>query len=387
MQFLIFLFAITAVFCQDIHKDFQKSNDLFASSLYKEILKNNKYNGKNLLISPLSAETVLALAQSGCRDETAQEIRSVLHLPNDQTKIQNLYKTVLPTLDIHSANKIYVKEKFPVLPDFKKIASEVFHADCKNIDFSKKDEAAGIINQWVEEQTNNKIRDLISPDILNDRTRLVLVNAVHFKGHWSIPFPPTATFEENFYTGKAEVRKIETMHNQIGRKYLYFECPHLNAKFLELPFENNASMTFILPNNKNGLASLEKQIDRVLISHNLTRELVEVSLPKFAIESTFEFKDILKNLGVSKAFDETEADLSGIAGNKGDLIIDSVNQKTFVKVEEGGVEAAAATSGIIPIPPSPIVEPSKHFKADHPFLFYIKINGVIGFVGRFLTPN
>ncbi|XP_974288.1 alaserpin [Tribolium castaneum] len=384
-RLIIFLFATNAISCNNIHKDFQKSNDLFAASLYKEIVKDPKYAGKNVLISPLSAETVLALAQSGCGDETSQEIRTVLHLPNDQNQIENLYKTVLPTLGVQSANKIYVKEKFTIRSEFTKIAKEVFGSDCENVNFSK-EEAAGIMNQWVEQQTGKKIRDLISPGVLNNRTRLVLVNALHFKGEFSVPFPPGFTYKENFYAGNSQIQ-VETMHNPSGAKYLYFECHHLNAKFLELPFQNEASITFILPNEKNGLAALEAQIGRVLVPHNVTRDLVEVSLPKFTIESGFELKNVLQNLGVSKAFNEAEADLSGIAGNKGDLVVDSVNQKTFVGVEEGGVEAAAAAFASIPVPPSAVVEPSKHFKADHPFLFYIKIKGVIAFLGRFLTPN
>ncbi|RZC38754.1 Serpin domain containing protein [Asbolus verrucosus] len=150
------------------------------------------------------------------------------------------------------------------------------------------------------------------------------------------------------------------------------------------------SMTIILPNEKNGVASLENQIDRVFVPHNLTAEVVNVALPKFKIETKIDFKKVLPHLGVEAAFDANKADLSGIAGKKGDLYISEVIQKTFIDVAESGVEAAAATYvasrgySAIPIEDPPV---PKEFIADHPFIFYIKAKGFIIFAGKVSAPD
>ncbi|RZB84935.1 Serpin domain containing protein [Asbolus verrucosus] len=146
-------------------------------------------------------------------------------------------------------------------------------------------------------------------------------------------------------------------------------------------------MVIILPNEKEGLAALENQIESVFRPRQLYEELIDVGIPKFKIESKICFKQILQNLGVHKAFDEKEADLSGIAGDKGDLVIDDVVQKTFVDVSEEGVEAAAATFAPVCVPLSGIIGEIPRFIADHPFIFYIKIKGVIAFAGRVTDPE
>ncbi|RZC37119.1 Serpin domain containing protein, partial [Asbolus verrucosus] len=210
---------------------------------------------------PLSAETALAFAQSGCKNGTAQEIRSALHLPDDKDKIEVGIKSFLPRLKggenytLQSANKMYVKENFEIKKEFKTAAIQIYQADLENINFEKRDDAALTMNKWVEEQTSNKIQNLIKPSDLRIETR----------------------------------------------------------------------------------------IESVLSPRQFYGTYVNISLPKFKIESNLSFKNILQNLGVHKAFSEEEADLSGIAGCKGDLLIDDVVQKTFIDLNEDGVEAAAAT--------------------------------------------
>jgi serpin B len=144
----------------------------------------------------------------------------------------------------------------------------------------------------------------------------------------------------------------------------------------------------VLPKERDGLAALESQIENVFAPmHTLKTEYLNVILPKFKIETSINFKNILKNLGVQKIFDAKEADLSGVAGEKGDLIVSEVAQKTFIDVSEEGVEAAAATFVIIPVAPSAKLETSKNFIADHPFIFYIKVKGTIIFAGRVTDPK
>lgn len=253
------------------------------------------------MVSPYSAEAVLALAQSGAKDETAQEIKTALHLPS-QEKIEAAIKSLQPTLRqndrylLQTANKIYVKNNFTVNEDFKKLASDVFDANLENIDFEKKAEAANTMNQWVEEHTNNKIKNLIDQDQLNTRTRLVLINALYFKGNWSVPFEKYLSGKQKFYKTAQESVEVATMRDSSTQNY--YESPELKAKFLELEFEGgDVSMTFVLPNEKEGLAQLENEVGKALEAPKYTKEYVKVALPKFKIESRADFKDILQKVG------------------------------------------------------------------------------------------
>lgn len=288
----------------------------------------------------------MALVHSGAKDDTAKEIRTTLKLPN---KVEETFQNLLPTLkneklyNLLSANKIYVKEGFEIRKEFKKSAVDVFQADIENIDFNKKVEAAKSINSWVEEQTHDKIRDLLNSDDLSPLTRLIIINTLYFQGNWTNDFSKYATSKKEFYKMDKKSVLVDTMHNT--EIYNYHECNDLNAKFLELPFEgNDAVMVIVLPNEQNGITNLQNEILRVFADRNYTRELISLSLPKFKIESSFNVEDVLKELGLKKAFSSEEADFSGIAGNKGSLVIDKIKQKTFIDVAEKGVEAAAATS-------------------------------------------
>ncbi|XP_044253427.1 antichymotrypsin-2-like [Tribolium madens] len=373
-------------------KEFTSGNNLFTTSIYKEIKKTSP---GNFLVSPFSAESVLALAQSGAKDETALEMRNTLHLPDSPEKIQNAIKSIHPQLKqsdlytLKTANKIYLKTGFEVRDEFKKVASDVFEAGLENIDFSKKEEAAQTMNQWVEDQTEHKIQNLISPGSLNSRTRAILINALYFKGNWTTPFKKFLTKNEDFYKNGKQVAPVPTMNLQTPNKY--YESEELKAKFLELPFEGgDVSMIFVLPNEKDGLEALENQLEKTVEFPKLTEEFVKISLPKFQIRSQFTLIEMLQELGMKKVFKGDEADLSGIAGKKGDLVIDQVVQKTFIDLNEDGVEAAAATFVAVGVPLSGVItstSPPKEFKADHPFLFYIKIKDLILFAGRVVDPT
>ncbi|RZC32705.1 Serpin domain containing protein [Asbolus verrucosus] len=280
-------------------QDFVNANNLFTASFYKETVKNNE---PNFLMSPYSAETVLTFVQSGCKGETAQEIRNSLHLPADNDKVESAVKESLAVLKgndkytLHTANKMYVKEGFQINEGFKNTATDVYQANIENIDFVLNEQAADTMNSWVESQTNNKIKNLISPDILDNNTATVLINALYFKGNWTNRFVNYTTKEEDFYKTNKDVVKVDTMHHY-REWFNYCENSVLNAKFLELPFEGeDISMIIVLPNEKEGLASLENQIEKVFAPQNFTREFLNVALPKFKVESTLELKNTLKNL-------------------------------------------------------------------------------------------
>jgi serpin B len=254
-------------------------------------------------VSPLSAETVLALLQSGCKDETAQELRTVLHLPEDKETVESAIKSLFPKLKgsdlytLHTANKMYVKKDFSIKDGFKKAAAQVYYADTDIIDFTQSVQAAKTMNSWVEKHTNDKIHDLINSNSLDQYTRAVLINALYFKANWSSPFRLASTRNINFYKTATDIVQVDAL--QRFRVYFkYYECPHLKAEFLELPFKGNeASMMIVLPKERDGLAALESQIENVFAPmHTLKTEYLNVILPKFRIETSINFKNILKNV-------------------------------------------------------------------------------------------
>lgn len=256
----------------------------------------------NFLVCPLSLEIVLAMVHSGCRGETAEEIRTALHLSNNKNEVEKSIKSLLPSLTgngfytLHTADKIYVKNKYPIRPNFKKTAREVYRVHSENIIFSKKVKAAKTMNYWVARNTKNKIHDIVFPASLTKRTRVVLLNAVYFKADWSTPFPRASTRKEYFFKSVFESILVDMMH-QNDAYFSYHESPELNTKFLELPFRGEeASMVIALPNDRTGLVSLENRMDKVLEPRDFNMEYVSVALPKFRVGTKINLKNSLKSV-------------------------------------------------------------------------------------------
>ncbi|KAK9874759.1 hypothetical protein WA026_005569 [Henosepilachna vigintioctopunctata] len=372
----------------DTLKEFRQGTVDFSSSLYREIVKHE--NG-NVIASPLSVQIGLALIQLGASGETALELAKGLHLPNSPEKIKESFKDLLTKLrgnefyTLNSANKVFVKDGYTLNPDYFKLSEEIFDAGLENIDFTDTVQASQTINKWVEGKTNDKIKNLISPDMLNALTRLVLVNAVYFKANWSMPFDVYATTKRKFFKSEEENTDVTMMHQV--ETFNFAENKELDAKFLELPYDGgDVSFTIVLPNKKVGLNYLEKQLNEVLKPQNYSYERINLFLPKFKIESSLQLVPTLKALGIKKPFDGDESDLSGILENKERLVISDVIQKAFINVTETGTEAAAATAEMIAIPLSasayyptpPVIE------VNRPFFFFLTHvrSGHILFLGR-----
>jgi serpin B len=258
-------------------------------------------NSDNILVSPFSAETIMALTQSGAVGTTGTEIRSSLFLPDSREETESVLKQILPAIHsneytLKTANKIYVENNFAIKDDFKKVATDVYQAQFQNIEFAESVAAADEINEWVEEETADKIHDLISPGDVNADTKVVLVNALYFEANWTSPFENGLTTKTSFFTTDGEPVQMDTMFQKSAR-YNFYESADLDAKFLELPFQGpDASMTIVLPNKMEGIAVLEKQMDAVLTTPDYAQEYVQVSIPKFKIESTTDFKMILEKV-------------------------------------------------------------------------------------------
>ncbi|XP_014606418.1 PREDICTED: serine protease inhibitor 3/4-like isoform X5 [Polistes canadensis] len=351
-----------------------EANNQFSTSFFAEVASSNH---GNLVTSPLSASVVLSMAAYGARGETQDEMRSVLHLlPESQAK--SGYSSLLTTLnqvtdvELRLANKVFVNNKFSVKPTFQQLTQNAFLSTSKSVDFSQSASAANTINQWVEEQTNHRIKDLVKSESLNGGTAMVLVNAVYFKGNWKKKFDPKLTQDRPFHVSKTEVKNVPTMYR--SGKYNYGVLPECKASFIELPYKGEEfSMVIILPDEVDGLAAIEKKLavhglGEVLKRGHITD--VDVYLPKFKIESSIKLNEHLKNMGIRKAFSIAEANFSGISDT--DLYISEVVQKAFIEVNEEGSEAAGATVTLayrclsIPRPPPPPI-----FKVDRPF--HVKI--------------
>jgi len=387
---VVVLLVIGSIFgchSEDV-KSVVRGNDVFTANTYKELAKTS--GDKNIIVSGLSAEVILSLLANGAKGETLKQILSGLSLPEQLEVTNKAYGEILAHLNVNtenlkllSANKIFPAEGFTVAKKFDDTAVNVYHSGVQNIDYKNPEVAANTINQWVEDQTNKKIKNLIKADSLSASTALVLVNALYFSGTWQDTFEKYQTKKRVFYTSATDSKEIESMHTETHAKYSYSET--LKAKFLELQFlGGNVSMTFVLPDSRTGLGAVEQNLENYLEPQTMENAKIAVTLPKFTINTEIDFKPILQSFGIDKMF-TSEADLSGIS-DAAPLKVDFVLQKAFIDVNEDGVEAAAATAVGMDGAFFQIPKPPKYsFNADHPFFFYIRENnfGTTIFAGRF----
>jgi len=284
------------------------------------------------------------------------------------------------------ANALWSQVGLRFLPEYISVAEKHYDAGLREVDFVfHTEEARSIINRWVEARTENKIVDLIGPGVLDPLTRLVLTNAIYFKGQWEQPFRPEQTEEAPFYLSSGKQAIVPFMH-QIGT-FKYAETG--SAQVLELPYSGNElAMTVLLPKPDSSLAELEAAIrtDGIqAILEGLTPIKVDVKLPRFKFEAELSLNEYLQHLGMTDAFDDNMADFSGISDTF--LYITHVLHKAFIEVNEEGTEAAAATAVVVGTKSIRLDLP-KVFMADRPFVFLIRDlrTGSILFLGRMADP-
>ncbi|XP_064213738.1 alaserpin [Tribolium castaneum] len=383
MNLLTFVILVTAALAdQSALQEFISSTNKFAASVYKEL-----NSGGNVLVSPLSAELILALAQAGAKNATKEELRQGAHLPPSEPTLREGVGQVFALLQnpdyvLRTVNKIYVAEKCPINSDFKILAQKTYNATLENIDFASKDKAVAGINHWVEQETDSKIRNLVNGEDLGNKTVTLLVNTLRFRANWSTPFHFLETRPSVFYT-KDNTTLVDMMHIW-SEEFEFYENFDLNATFLVLSLEGqNVTLTVVLAQS---IDLLEAQMGAVLESPQETqRDIFNVALPKFKLESRIDLKQVLKNLGVRRAFEDGEADFSLIAGRKGELFISDIVQKTFIEVDEDGIEAAAATFIVKLINRNG--NNAREFRVDRPFVFFVKVNDLVVFVGKVVVPT
>ncbi len=357
----------------------------------------------NVVASPTSIEACLLLALAGARGQTATEIAQALALDDEDLRevatLLERYRATPPVADKTQpenppapeyviANSAWVQKGFPIHDDYRRLLEDRAGATFELVDFRGQLEAARqAINAWVDSKTRHKIPELLGPGSLDNSARLVLANAIYFRGKWAKPFEKEFTRDQAFRRpGKPEV-KVPLMHQDAHFRYL--ETDQYQA--IELPYEGYDSALIVwLPKRLDGLAGLEKSLADGSLTASLEKlnwASVDVFLPRFKVSASTSLADVLASLGMKQAFTPS-ANFKGITDES--LWISAVVHQALVEVDEVGTEAAAATA-IVAVTAAAPGPPQKKmvFRADHPFLFAIRQHetGELLFVGRFESPT
>lgn len=349
----------------------------------------------NLFYSGTSLSSALGMTTLGAKGETKKEFDETLGLPADeaahvaQAKAEAAaWKASAGKSELAIANRVWVDKKSVLEPAFVKSAEAGYGASAENVDFVGASEASRLkVNAWVEKATKTRIKDLLPKGSVTPDTRLVLTNAVYFKGSWADAFPKKATQDDTFHAGDAGGDVKVPFMNRSGS---YKSAEVDGTQVLELPYkDSDLGMIVILP--KDGeLAKVEQRLasggfDGLVAP--LAQGKVAVSLPKFSFTWGGSVKTELQGLGLKTAF-SMAADLSGLRKptNEPPLFVSDVFHKAFVQVDETGTEAAAATGVVVA---TRAMAQEKAFKADHPFVFAIRDakTGRVLFVGRVANPK
>uniref|UniRef100_A0A914WK99 Serpin domain-containing protein n=1 Tax=Plectus sambesii TaxID=2011161 RepID=A0A914WK99_9BILA len=280
---------------------------------------------------------------------------------------------------------MYAQKGFAIQPNYVDKLSKHYRNSVHAVNFKSEAESArNEINGWVAETTKQRIKDLLAPDVLNSDTRLVLVNAIYFKGEWAEQFKDYQTNKATFYAASNKESKVDMMH--MTERFKYSDQP--DCQVLGMHYKGyELAMYVFLPKKRDGLAEVESSLtgERMLQLIEGDRRIeVEVFLPKFKLEMSFGLGEALSSMGMSDLFDCNKADLSNITGDKS-LHVSAVIHKAFIEVNEEGSEAAAATAVVMMLEcgmVGPDVPPPK-FIADHPFLFAISDGKNLFFLGRY----
>lgn len=377
----------------------------FAIDLHKAVVTG--VGTENAILGPLSISLALAMVAAGAKGPTLSQIAKCITLPEGAPMHKfssHLLTSVLadgsgtggPQLGL--ANRVWIEQSLKLNPQFQQVLKDSYGSEAASVDFvSKAKEVLGEVNAWAKKETHGKIEDLLPPGSVDHDTRLVLANALYFKGKWKKPFDSYITREEDFFLLDGKTIKVPMMHTS-ERQYVK---DFSTFKALRLPYESGSdkrlfSMFILLPHEKNGLADLEKALDLKTLTEDLKHgneavSLTKFQLPKFKVSCGFQVPQALQALGLTLPF-EDKADLTGMVDSPlvgTNLRVSNVYHKTFVEVNEVGTEAAAATAITVQTKSLMISIDPVEFVCDHPFLFVLKeeVANAILFTGRITDPS
>ncbi len=384
-----------------------EGNNQFALQLYRK-LQDDK---GNLFFSPYSISTALAMTYAGARGVTQEQMARTLCLPISKEVVEKMNPYEVPLsqeqlaqvfgktiqdlnkrggggkYELRIANALWGQRDYEFLPAFVELVEKQYGGTLRNVDFvAAADQARQTINAWVAGQTNDKIKDLIAPGVLNAMTRLVLTNAIYFKGNWASQFEKDQTQDQPFTLLEGTHVQVPMMSQE--NRFGYAETEVLQT--LEMPYRGDElSMVILLPKKADGIKALEQELTVESLSKwlgTIRRRQVTVVVPKFRMTSKFSLAQVLQSMGMTDAFTD-RADFTGMAPRR-ELFLSAVIHQAYVDVNEEGTEAAAATGAVVGVTS---IGPNETpvFRADHPFLFLIrdKTTGSILFLGRVMNPQ
>ncbi|UCG54613.1 MAG: serpin family protein [Dehalococcoidia bacterium] len=376
-------------------KSLVDGNSAFALDLFQKLIDRDE----NLFYSPYSISLALAMTYAGASGQTAQEMANTLHFYLNQDKLHSAFNWLDIELvkrgegasgkdeegfRLNIVNAIWGQENYRFLDAFLDVLAENYGAGLRILDFIKSTEVArNTINEWISQQTEGRIEELIPQGAIDAATRLVLTNAIYFNAAWMYPFDEENTVDRVFYLLNDDTVSIPMMNQTEFLNYVQGD----NYQAVELPYDGNELSMFLLMPDKDSFTSFEESIDSELINNiidELTTKQVVLSMPKFEFKSEIGLKQILAEMGMPTAFSGM-ADFSGMTKGR-DLFIDDVLHEAFVSVDEAGTEAAAATAVIMKLTAA---EETVTMSLDHPFIFLIRDmkTDTVLFVGRVLNPT
>jgi serine protease inhibitor len=370
-------------------KGLVESDNKFGIKLFKEIAKDEE--NENIFVSPLSVSMALGMTYNGADGETKEAMEKTLELSDlTMEEINESYKNLInlltqldPKVQFDIANSIWYRNNLTPEKKFLDLCSEYFYAQVTGMDFSKSD-AADIINAWVDENTNGKIKEIVGKPI-DPYTVMFLINAIYFKGAWTYQFDKNVTKDAPFFLEDDSWIICRMMEQKALHRYFSNEV----FEVVDLPYgDGSFSMTILLPQKNKKVDDIltnmnQENFDLWISSLSFPEDSFNVYIPKFKLDYKIELKQVLGILGMSIAFSE-EADFSKMY-KEGSVCIDEVLHKTFVEVNEEGTTAAAVTS--VRMATTSLV--FSGFRADRPFLFVIRENqsGTILFIGQIMNPG
>lgn len=350
-------------------------NNQFAFDLFKEVATEEDHN---ILFSPVSISTALAMTYAGSKGETRKQIADVLHFTGSQQEVAAGFHSLMAsmsqpedrTFQLSVANALWAQKGVHFVPEFMSLMSTYYSGAFNTVDFQHTEQSLATINDWVAENTANKIQRLLHPDDISALTRLVLTNAVYLKAAWQLPFEENATKPCTFTTSNGAKKQASMMH-KVG-DFRYAQSADFQA--VELPYNGiqSSSMVILLPTAAASRPRSKITADTLQKLRTAMKDTqVDLSLPKFKVDGQISLASTLSAMGVSDAFVADKADFSGITTEK-NWYIGAVIHQAIIDVNEKGTEAAAGTAVSQPLAradgeeENPVI-----FRADHPFLYVI----------------
>nr|XP_024428243.2 leukocyte elastase inhibitor-like [Desmodus rotundus] len=355
------------------------ANTQFAVDLFRALNEDSPTG--NIFISPISISSALAMMFLGTRGTTVAQMSKTLHF-NEVEEIHSRFQSLNAGINKHGApyilklaNRLYGKKTYNFLPEFLASTQKTYGAELSSVDFQRSSEdARKVINEWVKGHTEGKIPELLAAGVVDNMTKLVLVNTIYFKGNWQKKFSKKATTNVPFRLNKKDTKTVKMMYQKEKSPYGYIE--DLKCRMLELPYQGKElSMVILLPDDiedeSTGLKKIEERLTLETLHERTNPEnphsiIVNAHLPKFKLEESYNLNSHRACLGIEDLFN-SKADLSGMSGTR-DLFITKIVHKSFVDVNEEGTEAAAATAGIATFC---VLTFEENVVADHPFIFFI----------------